>query len=346
MLISPTLSERHLRRAFPDEDIDFVDTKPIAWAPGNQVFQIRTGIYALRDIFHYDSYSDTTRLSKIAERFFWGIRAEIERDPSINHVILANAAMMSQLSYLKEYENVCSVLDLKTVEATDGAFENAQVLWVVGIPHWGQHTIWQQAQTLFGNEQTPLHYEGDTEYAHYKDERVQSLYQQMANGLVARIVGQAGLHTGTGKKVVLITSLKLPNITDRPETLLFDWEDFEIAGGLHKLAETIRTREQFEQKSANLTAKASREKVEQVLGCSPRQANRVLRKLRGGKPLRVPLREQIFSLLAKGEKKTAELLTSIDGHPKAIDNELRQLIGTGEIVRVRRGYYALPDQEK
>ena len=345
LLISPTLSEHHLRRAFPSEEIECVHTKPIAWAQENQVFQIRTGIYSPRDIFHFDINLNTARLSKIAERIFWGIRAEIERDRNITHIVLANTAILNQVSFLKKYENVCFVSDLKTVEATDGAFEKTQVVWIVGTPHWEKFTIWQQAQMLFGNDKKPIHYEGDTEAAQYKDERVQSLFQQMANGLVAQTVGQAGLHTGTGKKVVLITSLDLPNITDRPETFLFDWEDFEIAGGLHKLTETVRTREQFEEKSANLTPKSSRKEVEQVLGCSARQANRVLQRLRGGKPLRIPLREQIVSLLANGEKKTAELLASIDAHSKAIDNELRQLVDAGEIVRVRRGYYALPDEE-
>ncbi|MCY4552290.1 MAG: hypothetical protein OXC79_01340 [Candidatus Poribacteria bacterium] len=41
------------------------------------------------------------------------------------------------------------------------------------------------------------------------------------------------------KKVMLITGLRIPEIIDRPETLLFDWEDLEVAGGLDKLSEAI-----------------------------------------------------------------------------------------------------------
>lgn len=65
-------------------------------------------------------------------------------------------------------------------------------------------------------------------------------------------------------------------------------------------------------------------------------------KFRGGKPLRVPLRNQIFSLLAKGERKTSELIDAIEGHPGSIKNELKRLVNTGEIVKVRRSMYALP----
>ena len=38
---------------------------------------------------------------------------------------------------------------------------------------------------------------------------------------------------------MLITGLRIPEITDRPETLLFDWEDFDVAEGLDKLPEVI-----------------------------------------------------------------------------------------------------------
>ena len=117
---------------------------------------------------------------------------------------------------------------------------------------------------------------------------------------------------------MLLTSLELPGITDRSETLLFDWEDFEIAGGLDKLAETIATRQRFEIERANLTAESGRDKVQHVLGCSKVHANRILQKLRGGNITRVTFREQILSLLADGEKKSAEVVAAIDGNPKAI----------------------------
>ena len=141
---------------------------------------------------------------------------------------------------------------------------------------------------------------------------------------------------------MLLTSLKLPGITDRTETLLFDWEDFEVAGRLDKLAEVIATRQRFETERANLTAESSRDEVSRVLGISNSHANRVLQKLRGGKLRPVSFRKQILTLLTSGDqKKTAELLASIEGHPKAINNELTRLVNAGEIVKIRRGVYAL-----
>jgi hypothetical protein len=344
LLISPTLSEYCLRRVFPDENIEFVRTKPTPWISGNRVFQLRTGIYSHHTILNdHDNKWDVPSLSKIAERFFMGICAEVERDPSIKHAIITNRPINKLLADFTEKENVCFVQDFKVLEGQDTNFQEAEVVWIVGTPHWPQSTIWRHAQMLFGNDEEPLYYEGASESDHYKDERIQRVYQQHVVGLLTRIIGRMGLNRWSGKKVVLMTSLALPDITDRPETLFFDWEDFEIAGGLDKLPEVIATRERFEIEAANLTAESGREKVEQVLGCSARQANRVLRRLRGGELLRVPFREQILSLLANGETRTTEILTSIDGHPKAIDNELRNLVDKGEIVRVRRGIYALPE---
>ena len=68
----------------------------------------------------------------------------------------------------------------------------------------------------------------------------------------------------------------------------------------------------------------------------------MLQKLRGGKA-RVTFREQILTLLAGGEKTTPELVAAIPGHPKAINTELTRLVEIGEIVKIRRGVYRLPE---
>ena len=342
LLMSANLSEQHLRRAFPDEKIEVHQTEPTAWVAGNMVFQIRTGTYPRKSILDYNSNWDLIGMSKMGQRFFRGIRAEIESDPSIKHAIITYKSIATRLADLAKKENVCFVTYFEKMSGLSAAFEEAHVLWIVGTPELQQELIWRRAQILFGNDKGPLSYEEDIESGHYKDERVQSVYEQSAVSILARAIQRARLARLPGKKVVLISSLALPQITDRPETLLFDWEDFEVAGGLDELPQVIATRERFETERDNLTAEACREKVEQVLGCSSRQANRFLQKLRGGAPLRIPFREQILSLLADGEKKTAELIVAIEGHPKAVKNELSRLVDTGEIVRIQWGVYGLP----
>ena len=345
ILMSTVLSERHLRRAFPNDTVEVKHPESTPWVAGNQVFQIRTGLYPREEILDHNSDWGVVSVSKIGQSFLARIRSEIERDPSIKHAVFANQISGRKLANLLEKSRASFIIGSARTAGIDPIIEAADVIWIVGTPPENRGIIWQRAQNLFGNDEDPLCYDRETKPFHYKDERVQSVYEAEIVSLLTQIVGQTQLNRLAGKKVVLMTSMQLPGITDKPETLLFDWEDFEIAGGLDKLAETIATRQHFETEKANLTAESGRDKVQHVLGCSKVHANRVLRDLRGGKIPRVTFREQILALLADGEKKSAEVVAAIDGNPKAINHELVRLDKIGEIVKVRWGVYALPKKQ-
>ena len=346
LFMSSTLSERDLRKTFPGEDIVVTRVKPTAWVPGNTVFQVRTGTYSQETLLdHYNDWS-VIGISKTGERFFSRICAEIEKDRSVKHAIITYKPLINQLSNIGEKENVSFLRDFKNLANLEAAFEGVQVVWIVGTPTWESGVIWRRAQILFGNDEKPLCYETEKEPRRYKDERVQSVYEQHVNGILKEIIGRTGLNRLPDKKIVLVTSTALPDITNRFETLLFDWEDFEVAGGLDKLPEVIAARQRFEMERDNLTAESSRDEVERVLGCSARQANRVLKKLRGGNIPRILFRDQILSLLSTGEKTTAELVDSIEGHPTSVRNELKRLVDSGKIVKIRWGLYSLPSQIK
>ena len=344
LVTSSTLHDRHLRRAFLDEEIEILHTQPTAWIPGNCVFQIRTGIYPRETILDLNNTWDLRGVSETGQHIFWGIQAEIERDPDVKHGIITHVYSLEQLKDIAKNENVCFLTAFRWMEGLETAFQEAEVIWIVGLPEIGPRAILERTRILFGNDEEPLSYEMEPEAYRYKDERVQSVYEKAVAHIFTEIIEFAQLNRlETNKKVMLITGLRIPEITDRPQTLLFDWEDFEVAGRLDKLSEVIATRQRFETERDNLTAESTRKQVEAVLGCSPRQANRVLQRLRGGKIARVPFREQILALLANGEKKTPELTAAIKGHPKAINTELTRLVEAGEIVKVRRGVYRLPE---
>ena len=338
----PALYAEHLRRAFLDEEIEILRTQPMAWVPGNRVFQIRTGIYPRETILDFSDTWDIMAMSETGQHIFSRIQAEIERDRNIKHGIITHVyGIIEQLQHIAKNENVCFLTSFRELEGLETALQEAEVIWMVGIPEMGARRILSQTQILFGNDEEPLSYEMEPEIYCYKDERVQSVYQKEVTRIFTKIIELAQLDRLAHKKVMLITGLRIPEITDRPETLLFDWEDFDVAGGLDKLAEVIATRQRFEMERDSLTVESSREKVERVLGCSQRQANRALQRLRG-RP-RVTFREQILALLADGEKRTAEFTEAIQGNPKAINTELTRLAGIGEIVKVRMGVYRLPE---
>ena len=350
LVMSSTFSEQHLRRAFPDEKIEVFHIQPTAWDDSNQIFQIRTGIYPRETLLDYDSTWDVMGVSKTGQDFLLRIRAEIERDPNVKHAIITDKEVIQPLQDITARKNVCFLKSFQKMmmllyQTDIEALRTAEVIWILGAPELDPGRVWRRARILFGNHEEPLTYASETGSNSYTDKRIQSVYEQEAVSLLTEIFECIMLNHTTGKKIVFLTGLRLPSITDRPDTLLFDWEDFQIASGLDKLSEVIATRQRFETERDNLTGESKRQDVERIFGCLPRQANRILQKLRDGAPLRVPIAEQILAALADGQKKTAELIAAVDGYPTAIKNGLRRLLDAGEIVKVKRGVYALPKTE-
>ncbi len=338
----PVLYPEHLRRAFLDEEIEILRTQPTAWVPGNRVFQIRTDIYPQETLLDLDGTWDIMAMSETGQHIFSRIQADIERDPKVKHGIITHVHAIGQLKHIAKNENVCFLASFRELEGLETALQEAQVIWIVGMPQMGVRAVLNRTQTLFGNDEEPLSYQMKPDSFCYKDARVQSVYEKEGAHIFTEIIELVQLNRLANKKVMLITGVRIPDITDRPETLLFDWEDFDVAGGLDKLEEVISTRQRFETERDNLTVESAREEVERILGCSQRQANRFLQRLRG-RP-RITFREQILALLVDGEKKTPEFAAAIQGHPKAINTELTRLVGMGEIVKVRRGVYRLPER--
>ena len=290
------------------------------WHPDTEIFQIRTGYYNYESLFDYNAGIYFVK-TQIAKTFIDAIEAEVARDTHIKHAI------------------VTPLKSFKRKLHWDTPIAEADRLWIVGFLESSLRSLWLHAQQRFGTDETPLNYVRDR-LGFFEDKRLQTLYERTVATKILEYVREFPTHQ-PNKKVILLTALPVQGITDRPETLLFDWADYEVAGCLNTLPDTIATRERFEAKRDNLTGTSSREDVESVLGCSPSQANRFLRNLRGGRPLRVPFREQILALLADGEKKTSEVTAAVKGNPEAVKNELSRLINTDEIVRVRRGVYTL-----
>ena len=339
LVISSVHSEEYLQRAFPGEKLETYRSEPIPWVKGNRVFQIRTGVYPMEAILDFHNWG-WVGVTKIGQRFLQGIHAEVVKDPSIKHGILANAKIARRLKDIEKNGNVRFIDTFNNVKKSGTLSEAADVVWIIGTPRQRRAFVWWVAQIFFGNDEEPLSY-AEVESGTYKDPRVQGIRESVVVGLFRRVIAKSELDRFAGKKIVLISGLPIPNITNRPETALFDWEDLEIAGGLAELPEGIVTRERFEEEREKLTAASSRQEVERVLGCSIRQANRVLNKLRGGNIPRIPIREQILTLLDNGEKETQELTGAIKAHPEAIHYVLAQLISEKVIARVRRGLYAL-----
>lgn len=350
IITTTTFNEAYCRKIFHDENIEFTYSKPVPWKPGNTVYQIRSGVYPRETLMDDTGNWDTLGLTHTGCRLLSGILSEIQKKTNVTHTVISYVAAIKQLSELLNRDNVHFLPNKPDIFKANNDIEQdvasiiqqSQVIWIIGCPEPLQGQIWRQSQILFGHENTCIRYQKDSHTGLYKDHRLQSIYEQKIAKTLKTTFNCAKLDEVDDKTIVLISGLYIPTITDRPETTLFDWEDFEIAGGLDKLPEIIATREHYENEREQFDDQTTREKVEHVLGCSSRQANRILTKLRDDTPLRVPFRNQILSLLADGNKKTVEVVNAINGNPEAVKNELTRLIDRGEIIRVKRGIYSLP----
>ena len=151
ILISTTFSEQGLSKAFFGEAIDFIHINPTPWPPGNQLFQIQSGLHIQNTLLDYDNTWDVIGLSKMGERFFLGIYAEIDRDPNVKHAIVTYRPIVEQLKDLAEKENVClfnAFQELNNSES-EAAFFQADVVWIVGTPSSEPGVTWRRAQILY-----------------------------------------------------------------------------------------------------------------------------------------------------------------------------------------------------
>ena len=344
VLLSPSLCEEYLRKVFPNEPFEIYNLGTRETFAGNRVYQLRSEVHSPDSILNYDLDWDALGLSSVGTRFAIGAHREIERASDTQHTFIFPVDMDDVLVDTLKHGNAKSTHFLRyipwAVKVLRDAFEGSDVIWVFGTPYWSPDLIWKQAKILFGDEAEPLDYSVSVNPYIFKDERLQRLSDAYALHALMGMLTYSGL-AESGKTIVLNTALWVPGITDAPETELFDWEDFEIAGGLDRLSETIAQREAYEVEYAEMDASWSRERVEFLFGVSASQANRILRKLRGGLRARVPLEVQILNLLADGEKTTTELIDRVQGNPGAVKNALTKLVRQDEIVRVRQGVYDL-----
>ena len=154
MVISSAISEEHLHRAFPDETIEVFRMGPTPWVAGNQVFQIRTDIYPRETLLDYDSSWDVIAPSQTGQHFLLGIRAEIQRDPNVKHAIIADSEVIEPLQdittasekrlFLRAYQGMVK----RNIPFE--AFQQAEVIWILGAPERPPGLMWRRAQILFG----------------------------------------------------------------------------------------------------------------------------------------------------------------------------------------------------
>ena len=254
VILSPSLCEEHLKRTFPNEKVEVYNLGTKETLAGNRVYQLRSEVHSPHSILNYDLDWDALGFSSIGSRFAIGVHREVERSPDRQHTLVSPTDMANILEDTLKNRNTKSMSFYKNIpdqaKILETEFEGADVIWLFGTPYWTPHLIWRNAKILFGDTTEPLDYSVLMNPYVFKDKRIQQLAEQYSLHALIGMLSYAGL-PDSGKTIVLKTALRVPGLTDAPETMLFDWEDFEIADGLDKLPETIARREAFEAEAAD-----------------------------------------------------------------------------------------------
>ena len=254
VILSPSLCEEHLKRTFPNEKVETYNLGMKETLAGNRVYQLRSEVHSPHSIMNYDLDWDTLGFSSISIRFAIGVHREVESSPDMQHALVSLGSMIKKLKDTLKNQNTKSMPFCKNIpgqaKVLETKFEGADVIWLFSTPYWSPHLIWRNAKILFGDTAEPLDYSVSMNPYVFKDKRIQQLAEQYSLNALIEILSYAGLQD-SGKTIVLKTALRVPGLTDAPETILFDWEDFEIADGLDKLPETIARREAFEAEAAD-----------------------------------------------------------------------------------------------
>ena len=203
----------------------------------------------------------------------------------------------------------------------------------------------------------------------YVDDRLQRIADHYAIEQLLQAIGRARLVRRTGVKVVIFCARELPGISGRAETTLFNLQDFIIAGGLDKLKDQVKKREAREAQLRETIRQYVEEGMSDNKICKTLRIHHVqLREIKAevlpsldsegmsqSSQLAIrdiiescePVTNEIKRLIHSGLTCTKDLCDRLnESHsqsPDATRQQLTRLVKVDELIRMRRGVYALPN---
>ena len=299
--MSATANLDFFKRLFPDA-VD-LDVPMSQWVQGAEFYQLRTAkcpratVLELKEI---DTGWEFVGMKPAGEKLWQMIIAEIQNTHDLRHAIISYKDVLTWAAVdVKELGIVTA--NYGGLVGLDTEFQDVDVLWVVFSPELKPEDVEWRTKMLFGNDDLTLDFSRSDD-GRYVDERVQAVYESGVIAELIQAVGRARLNRKP-RKVVLLCSHRLPGVTDRSESVLFDETDFEVAGGLDGLAQVVRSRESAERLAESLTGENTVAEFQVAWGCSESQARR-LWTLAGGDLKKAcaddTLRSEIIALKKQG----------------------------------------------
>ena len=231
------------------DDMFVEETPPTKFNPGASFLQLATAKYPRRTLLERGKeIGKYIGLSRIGEKVTGLIRKEIRQNPSIKFGIITFKWIVDAFrnAWCGECPNLVYFENFARAEGTNPELD---VLFVLGVPEIPQYDVEVAAKMLFGATErgaTPLNttrlkFGVNHDGCPYVDSRMRRAWRLLVVESLLQATGRGRLNLKP-RCVVALTAVRLPNLTDRKETVLFDVVDWKIAGRLDRLPQTVAER--------------------------------------------------------------------------------------------------------
>ena len=337
------------------------ETPPTKHADGSKFFQIHTGAYIRRSLLERDKHSgEYTRFSRTGEKLFALIKQEMEANPNKRYGIATFKWIVDAFKeeWQKRFPQLVYYENFHRAEGTNPVMD---VLFVVGTPEVPDSAVIQKAKLIFGGTEfatQPL----DTtrsertlnEGCPYSDWQMQVAWRHAVLEIVNQAIGRARLNLHP-RTVVAITGIRIPKLTDREDTVLFDIKDWTVAGTLDRLpdeaARTAFAREAQKQRQDEINQRLENGESQQSIANTEgitywdvrkvafaRRARRTVLEHRAKATLVNKVQDYI-NKNPDGHTTRSIINTFSDYHPSSVKNALAELVASDKVIKFMHGMY-------
>ena len=232
--MSATLNGEHLHRAFPDTDIEVMQTFPTPFADGAELYQIDTGKYTANSLLE----PDKNQFTRTGLTFLKEIEKKIASDTDNSYAIITSKRIIELRKKVWEsLPNPPITANFGAASGMDTKYHDVDRIIVLGSFEIPPPEIMLRSKILYGNDDQELSDERQSDHLNnmqYIDERVRSVYESQTIGELIQCIGRARLNR-EAKKVYLFSGHYIPNYTER--SIKFDATDLQIANTFDNLKE-------------------------------------------------------------------------------------------------------------
>ena len=283
IMMSATLNETFFRQVFRARqekrgDVDFLNLVNTEWHPNAQVFQLRTNRNPRRTLLEGEQddkghWHYTSKLTQTGQAYIDKIKTAIVNSDRkcgfIAHKAIADNHTADIDAATGHFGGLVGLNEHFHRNEDDGID-----LHILGTPNVGQEALETACKLLMGMTDQPLDFTRNNDGT-FNDPNVQTVTDAIVQDEMTQSVGRGGLVKNPSKAVIW-SSYDLPSITHRGQTILFDENDWELAGGnLDALPEIVAEREKTEKALAEAIEKGDVEQVADLKNVSKGHARKL-----------------------------------------------------------------------